>query len=522
MATIGTSAMTVPGSYTSGVTVSWDAPSETMTVIGGTTSVPALLADLFKYSEDNTLDVVIGLKDTLYYLRCNLVLGNGTTDGVMESLREFCYFAPGYSVKVGSSSGDESELLLTTSCWSLGHGYDSGDTSQYVIITQNNTLTLETGSTVATRYIYRATRVNGIFNVENSTIIIGDSSSSSNKFLTIKSTADYSFQNVVIVNTNLLEIIVSPTVFDRVTLIDSKYGITAYGTVDVGVEELTVVEQYVVIISSYYVISSTSQMTSDDPLTLISAGDITIGTNGGYLLQRNSCNIHISSADGQGLNDAAISCTSAHLVLDDDGNVYRCIQDSTGNQPKNSPTYWELDSGYTAGGDYDASFAYKAADTIFSGELTASSGGVSGYMTEQIVPAKKWTDTAKFYEKYELTFTVTATGKEPIVLERITPKAALNWHFEMQLPGDFPDPGNVLEIDTTNGVAGTYVPDFADVANVHVTDTTDGVAGTLTFPPGSDVLTRYSSDYGLGGVSETPAATDYVMASLENTEVDLQ
>jgi hypothetical protein len=72
--------------------------------------------------------------------------------------------------------------------------------------------------------------------------------------------------------------------------------------------------------------------------------------------------------------------------------------------------------------------------------------------------------------------------------------------------GDYPEPENVLPIDTTNGVTGTYVPDFPAVGNVLTIDTVNGVPGTLVLPAAAVVVDTGVSDWELAAARAQVAA----------------
>jgi len=409
------------------VVVTFDVPTTTIQVTGGTSGAPATWEDVYQADVAGGWGVVERVaQDAMYRTTASLNIGDGSTATHFTSLNEMVYFEDGYGFK-------------PTAAATLQLGEKSGDWGINGSTWRTNTAGIIARYTGSTLLIYGSTLRTGggtlaydyaTLEVLNSIIsTVGDADVA----LASSDATSVVLKKVYVSGCQALLAKDGATVEDlHIHASETNVGLYCTGNATISGINVTGAPTY-----EYRAWDNT--LTLVDPDT--SGTSVLIGHADGVIIEQYTVNIHVNDKDGANLATATVACTSFGNIVSNDAGAtfFRCIVDHTAGTFATdvSAGKWELTTAANAAlagvtgaaqkGAWVTGIAYVAAAQQFSVATDAN-----GDIAEQTVDYKKWIGTSEVLMSYSPhTFTVTKAGHPTSTWENVTIDAPIQQTIKM-------------------------------------------------------------------------------------------
>ena len=376
------------------IAVTFDAPTTTIQVTGGTSGAPATWEDVYQADVAGGWGVVERVvQDAMYRTTASLNIGDGSTATHFTSLNEMIYFADGYKFEVKSAAtlqiGELSGAAgVNGSFWRFSMPGDSsiiaGGSTTANFLNYGSRLKSESRVRVRYNHVTVDSRLEGFWwHIEGTPGTYTRTTFSTLQLNTSPTFTDCVFTGTTI-NNGGVNTLSDPIFVNTPTLRASN--------------------------EASFIISSPDGAFTPDIQT----------DEANNIVHSEPVNIHITDRDGANLATATVACTSfGNIVSNDAGSTfYRCIVDHTAGTFATdvSAGKWELTTaanaalagvtGAAKNGAWVTGIDYVKAAQIFS-VLTDANGDIA----EQTVDYKKWIGTSEAMLSYSPhTFTDTKAG----------------------------------------------------------------------------------------------------------------
>jgi len=422
------------------VNVTYDAPSNTITVTGGTEGTPATFADIQAANDAGGWGVMTTQGGRQHFLTARFKIGDGSTTTHFKDVNKQIYFyGSGLWLQTQNNAyftlGEKIDGEPRSGCHlcfdDLQYEFTDGLGVSGATINLYDSIIAWDGADYTHLYFYCA----GEFNRVKFIPIRGDTSKNG---LILHNTSDITLKDIYLELGFRFQFRNTPTIEpDKLILNASDGGFLEAGWCNpVTIKNLELINYssgtsiYLQYCTDFYLINANSEAFSQ----------VKISRNGDKIHRQHTCNVHIADKDGSNLSGVTILCE------DKDNN------------------------------------------TVFSVNT-----GADGKIAEQVITYKKWEGTSEILTEYSPhKFTISKAGYETLVLDEITVDEPIDWHLEL-LPA-------LAEADvreaTVFGENKTGTLDLPSVNDVEKGVQFDNLAktGVLKVPAEADV--RQGEGYG--------------------------
>jgi len=319
--------------------------------------------------------VVWDLLQSNYQIDSIVAFGNGSTATFFKSTNETIYFAD--TITFGVVANATLQLGNLTGVggvngvyWSIG-----ANTDWYNMVVANGTFNIY-GSLMVERG-YRANGApfvfwGGIVDIRNSTLQHSSKTKGDGAVLFYTAISSLTLIDVIFRQVYLVELDISPTVADRITIHDSTHGL--YSIIPATLTKLEITS------------AATNQIrhAGANTLTIVDSVNaitqVRIDNAAGVIRDAHLCDINITDKDGNNLSGAIVACVDQYNT-----SIFSVLTDVNGN------------------------------------------------IAQQTIIYKQWATTAETLTTYSPhKFTLSKAGYETLVLDNITVDGPVDWHLELQ------------------------------------------------------------------------------------------
>jgi hypothetical protein len=354
----------------------------TITVCNGTSGTPLTFADMHDADVAGGWGVITEVAENeCYTVNCNINFGDGTESTYFRSSSEQIYFTDDKSftiknnatLQAGKKQGDWG---YSGSAWSVAPA------ATWLIITSGHTTA--TFNFYASNLLVRSAITTyiseGTIEILNSIMSYSEAYSSVKRYIFHQNSVSLILKDVFFNNSWGPAFRHTSATCEDVHVHHTTYGLNTASTTP----SLTGVRLTEATTALAYVSGSSAGLTFIDPKEHITS--IVIDTEeGNYVLERYSCNVHVTDEDGSDISGVTVDCQ-------DEGDNY----------------VWTQGSVTTDG---------------------------NGDIAEQIITYKRWLGTSETLTTYSPhKFTISAAGYDDFVINNITVDAPVSWHIELQKP----------------------------------------------------------------------------------------
>jgi len=423
------------------IVVTYDVPTNTIQVTGGTVGTPATFNDIQVANDGGGWGVCSNPFAGCYKSDAHLNIGNGGTPTYFSSQKESIYFNTGVYPKVVANAILRIGLIISGrtyngSVWFIQNTNSTGGIAQGgIILIYASTIFWEANwgqydelsnnnannSVTATDAIFHSTSDWGLR-------IVG---------------GDWIFNRVLVTSDGSygqLGVVASPSVVPIDLFVAMRQ--IQFLTNAITINRLKMVSTVAKLINPW-----DSNATLVDPQFLGTFPAIQINTDGVWLKLIYTCNIHIADKDGANINGATIAC-----------------------------------------------------EDQFGTPVFSVNTGADGKIAEQTIIYKQWIDTTETLTTYSPhVFTISKAGYETMVLDAITVDAPIVWHLEL-----LPELAEAdVRLATTFGEDKTGALDLPPVNDVEKGVQFDGLTKTGTFKEPGEVNVKNGVGYGANDIEFT-------------------